>query len=96
MKKFYFRLSYCWFLFLLIPLSIITICLVSLPNSGYTFQNYQFWVLIFALIFFTVYLIANISFHITFDKYEVRITSDSLPKDEKIQYAESVRYEDII
>ena len=44
---------------------------------------------------FIIYAIGHIKFRITFDKEFVKITGDVVPKDEKIQYPCSVKYDKI-
>ena len=93
--KYYFRISFSWFLFLLIPITIISLALYFLIATGFDLTNWGSICAFISLCLFIFFLIGNCYFHITFNKLNVSITGDISPKDEKIQYKCSVKYEDI-
>lgn len=94
-KKYYFRLSICFFLYLLVPLAIISIGVYTLYNFN-DFSLLSVIIAVCAIFFSCIYIIMLCYYHITFDNTKVTITSDLSPKIEKIQYACSIFYEDII
>ena len=93
--KYYFRISFSWFLFLFIPLSLISLFLYLLISSNFDMIDYRNIVFLIALMGFSIWTFLMCAFRITFCKDEVKITGDISPKDEKIQYKCSVKYEDI-
>ena len=96
MKKFFFRFSVWHILLTLLPLSLATFCLYHLIKVNFDiFIDYNITALI-GFILSIVWLVLACSFHITFDKVKVSITGDFLPKDDKVQYACAVRYDEII